>query len=391
MATTFIETPDATRDTKFWDSVIGTVVYDSTTTPKSGIASWKFGDAGVDQVNYLQSPAGVLADAGTRISCYVRINDLPSANAILLNVADATISTSIFSLILTTTGVLQVGEGNTPTQIGSNGGTLSTGVWYRLTFSFKITSTTVYSVKVYIDSVQSISVSNSTALEATGSSILLVGFSAFGVTGPGANKFANVQHIYIDNITDLSDPGDIRITSKRPNANGTTNGFTTQIGSGGSGYGTGHSPQVNEQPLSTTNGWSMIGAGSAITEEYNIENVSTGDVDITGQTIVDYTGWVYAKALVNETASIIVNNVTSNIALTSTITMFTKIAGSSTYPAGSGKDIGIITTTALTTVSLYECGIMVAYMAPTPATTAQINPAIQQLVNSGGFIGKVFV
>ncbi|WP_323162301.1 hypothetical protein, partial [Pseudomonas fluorescens] len=80
----------------------------------------------------------------------------------------------------------------------------------------------------------------------------------------------------VDDSSALTDPGNIWVAAKRPNANGTTNGFTTQIGSGGSGYGSGHSPQVNERALSTTNGWSMVGAGAAVTEEYNIESKSTG-------------------------------------------------------------------------------------------------------------------
>ena len=58
------------------------------------------------------------------------------------------------------------------------------------------------------------------------------------------------------------DPGAILVTAKRPFTNGTTeDGFTTQIGASGSGYGSGHTPQVNERPLSQTNGWSVIGAG----------------------------------------------------------------------------------------------------------------------------------
>ena len=48
--------------------------------------------------------------------------------------------------------------------------------------------------------------------------------------------------------------------------------------------------------------------------------------------------------------------------------MFTNAAGSTTYPAGSGSDIGEITTTALTTVSLYECGIVIAYIPAAVAT-----------------------
>ena len=182
---------------------------------------------------------------------------------------------------------------------------------------------------------------------------------------------------YIDNSNALTDPGNIWVTAKRPNANGTTNDFVTQIGIAGSGYGTGHSPQVNERALSTTNGWSIV-AVAATTEEYNIESAGTGDIDITGATIVDYVGWVYTSALISETGSIIVNNATSNISITSTNTMFTAVAGSTTYPAGTGTDIGEITSATATTVSLYECGIMIAYI---PAASTAIK-TVNDLANA---------
>jgi hypothetical protein len=175
----------------------------------------------------------------------------------------------------------------------------------------------------------------------------------------GANFVAYFSDIYVDNSTALTDPGDIRVTAKRPNANGTTNGWLVQIGSGGSGYGTGHSPQVNERALSTTNGWST--ALLSTTEEYSIENAATGDADLTGAAIVDFTGWVYAKASTAVTAQMILAGSNSNVSLTTTNTMFTKAAGSTTYPAGS-TDIGMISSGSAGTDSLYECGILVAYI-----------------------------
>jgi len=123
----------------------------------------------------------------------------------------------------------------------------------------------------------------------------------------------------------------------------------------------GHAPQVNERPLSQTNGWS-IAATAVKTEEYNIEGQTVGDINLSGATLVDYTGWVHAKALLAETGQIRVNNVDTNVSLTSTITTFTKIAGSTTYPAATGTDIGLLTSATVTTVSLYEAGIMFAYI-----------------------------
>jgi hypothetical protein len=255
-----------------------------------------------------------------------------------------------------------------------NGATvLTANTWYRVSLSYIITTSTNFGAKMYLNGNLEASTTNADGtLGAVTTSRAQIGLTNSSIDTWSVTPIMSVwvEDVYVDNRSDQTDCGDVNVTAKRPNANGTTNGFTTQIGSGGSSYGTGHSPQVNERPLSATNGWSMVGAGSAVTEEYNIESISTGDVDITGASIVDYSGWVYSKALTTETAQIIVNGVNSNISLTTTNTMFQQIAGSTTYPAGTGADIGEITATTLTTVSLFECGMVVAYI---PASASANN------------------
>lgn len=290
----------------------------------------------------------VIADSGGRFSFYIYLVALPAANASIISAGTP------FKIRLSTAGVIQLWN-QTPAQIGTDGSTLSTGRWYRISLSYTITSTTINRFELFVDGVSSISITNAT-IGSTGTANFTVG----NIDTDTSLNFRSSDH-YIDDSNSLTDTGDIWVTAKRPNANGNTNGFTTQIGSGSSGYGSGHSPQVNERAVSTTNGWSMIGAGSAITEEYNIENSSTGDINISSDTLVDFMGWVFASSLSSETGSIILAGVSSNISLTSSAKVFTKMAGSTTYPAG-GTDIGIITTTALTTVSLYECGVIIAYI-----------------------------
>ncbi|MGH7745429.1 MAG: hypothetical protein ACREQ5_11645, partial [Candidatus Dormibacteria bacterium] len=326
----------------------------------SHIKSLKFSTS-VNNVYVYKQAIG--ADSGGRISMYVYLNALPSAAASLFGMETVGDGSIVFQVQITSGGVLQLGNGGS-TQMGSNGSTLSTGTWYRLCLTWNITSSSVNTFKLFKGGTIDITVTNAT-LTGTGTSDLVVGTYGGITTFPDLR----VSDIYVDDSTGNTDPGNIWVTAKRPNANGTTNGYTTQIGSGGSSYGTGHSPQVNERPNSDTNGWSMVGAGSAITEEYNIESVSQGDINITSSTIVDYVGWVRSKSLASETAQIIVNGVSSNISLTSTTAFFTKVAGSTTYPAGSGSDIGEITSTDLTTVSLYEAGVIVAYV-PSVVTTA---------------------
>lgn len=319
--------------------------------------------ANSSNVNYTIN--NIISDSGGRISFYIYLVALPNSNtsiAVLLST-----NSSCLSIALSSAGVLFFTQGGlgTGTQVGSNGTIpLSTGIWYRISLAYTITSTVVNRFELFVNGSSCLSVTNGTLAFINTTRFL------FGNNAGNLTMNTRFSDIYADNSNSLTDTGDIWVTAKRPNANGTTNGFTTPIGAGGSGYGTGHSPQVNERPLSTTNGWSMVGAGSAVTEEYNIESKSTGDIIIQNYyNIVDYIGWASMSSLVGETVQMIVNGTNFSQAITSTITMYTKVAGSTTYPTGTGADIGIITDTSLTTVSLYECGILVAYiptLAPSP-------------------------
>ena len=377
MTTTFIEDSNAEQGKNLWTASNPTVTYDSTTARKSGPSSWKC-DSGAGNNTARVSRNSVAADAGTRFSGYFRPND----SSLGASVSIIDFHTSRLSVYLTTALVLNVVTNGGATVL-KTGSTLSSATWYRISVAYVITAVDNYTVKVWLDGVLDMTVTQADGnLSATGTNNLRVGWNQ----APGANKIINFQHIYVDDSSALTDPGDIRATSKRPNANGTTNGFDTQIGSGGSGYGSGHSPQVNERPLSTTNGWSVVGAGSAVTEEYNIENASTGDIDLTGATLVDYMGWVYAKPLVtNETGQIILNGATSNISLlAAAAAAFLKFAGSTTYPAGTGADIGVITSTDLITVQLFEAGIVFAYIPAVTAFDPTITVGSQGAARRGG-------
>ena len=317
--------------------------------------SIKFAPSGTN-ANY--TPSGVLSDSGSRISFYVYINALPSATASLFQGASSVLGNLTWNLRLTSGGVLQLWN-STTAQVGSNGATLSTGTWYRISLAYTMTSGTVNRFEIFSNGASTISVTNGTFTNTLTKSMRIGNISA------NSTLDIRISDIYIDNSSSLTDTGDIWVTAKRPVANGTTNGFTTQIGAGGSGYpasGGGHSPQVNERPLDTTNGWSMVGAGSAITEEYNIENAATGDINLSNATIVGYEGWVSASSLASESLNMILNGTNFSSTTNSVAKMFLATTTSATYPAGTGTDIGIITTTDLTTVSLYEAGIVVAYI-----------------------------
>ena len=308
---------------------------------------------------------GILADAGRRISVAIRLTAIPNSPLDIMGGANGNwyigvdanghliILNQAFSVVATGTSVISI---NTD---------------YRITIVYTITGVGVNSFSLLLNGAAEASATNINA--GTGDTGFGCGLNSSLSSVASNSVTCYYAHIYVDNGTtgDVVPSGkQLHVTSKRPVSNGTTNGFTTQIGTGGSGYGTGHSPQVNERPLNTANGWSMVGAGSAVTEEYTIEGAGVGDINITGATIIDSMGWVYASALAAETADIIVKGVSSAISLTSTNTAFLAAAGSTVYPAG-GTDVGIVTSTALTTVSLYECGVMVAY---TPAVASSPAP-----------------
>ena len=308
---------------------------------------------------FVASRNGVFADAGSRLSFWYYNVANPNATASICLIQDFDGANTVFSLRLTSAGVIQIWNGQSTGQIGTDGATISTGRWTRISLAYTITSTTINRFELFVDGTSSISITNAT-LTRTGTTLWNPGNAETNAT-----LDMRWSDLYVDDSSSLTDPGEIWVTAKRPFANGTANNFTTQIGAGGSGYGTGHAPQVNERALSTTNGWSMVGAGSAVTEEYTIEGASVGDIDITNFEIVDYGGWLYQGSLVSETATMVTGGSSSTYATGTSANMITSFRGSTTYPAG-GTDIGMITSTDLTTVSLYECGIMVAYIPSVP-------------------------
>lgn len=356
MATKFLEPGgDATFGKEFWETDIGTNTVVSDFVHGNHQRSFKI-------LGELRTRNSVLADSGTRISFYLYINALPSATNSLLTSLTSGGAARVFGLRITSGGVLQLWNGVTA-QIGSNGShTLTTGTWYRISLAYTITNSTTNRFELFVDGSSDISITNAT-LTNTGTSQISWG------NLEGSNTIdPRYSDLYVDDSNALTDPGNIWVTAKRPNANGATNDFTTQIGSGGSGYGSGHSPQVNERAVSTTNGWSVVSGGFGKIEEYTVESASTGDIDISGLSLVDYMGWVYAKTSSAVTAQIEVNASSSVISLTTTATVFTLMAGSTSYPSTS-QAIGLLTGTTGETISLYDCGIVIAYISVPPPNT----------------------
>lgn len=350
----------------------GTMTSDNTVF-RTGARSLKLA-VGVGAGNAFARASNVLADTGTQCSFDFQLAGLPpTVDANLVQGFPVTLGQNEFAITVTPSGVLRLATVSATAGTGST--VLAPNKWYRLCVSYFVTTSTKFQYVLYLQDlstgvITTECMSNTGTLPRTGALNIAIGLTQ--------SQWGNSKTIWIDNAyisiggaSSVSQPdtGDVEVTYKRTLTNGLVNGFTTQIGVGGSGYGTGHAPQVNEQPLSQTNGWSMVGAGAAVSETYNVEAIEVGNIDLRDYPIVDWGSWVFAKSAASETAQQIVGGASSSIALTSTATMFQKYAGSTTYPAGLGTDVGLITDTSLTTVSLYEAGVLIAFRRIAPTTS----------------------
>jgi len=350
---------DATTDTSMASTTSGTVTVDAVTF-HTGPNSYKIGTgAATGQFNR----TNVLADAGRRCSIWYNFPDAtPATNTFITLFEDSAGATNVIRMRLNTTGKLEM---LSTASLGSEGATvLSDNTWTRIGVSYTISGTTA-NITVRIN--------GNTELTLTGVTLANASTNRLSIRTNVSTTTFFTDDIWCDDGTDLGDPGDIRVTAKRPISNGTTNEFTTEVGAGPApnGIGTGHAPNVSERPLSTTYGWAL-NKSDIKTEEYNIQTISAGDVDITGLTIKGVLGWVRADANPTpENGSIMLQGSSSGtIALTSTAATFFKI-GSATYPAGTGTDIGLVTDTTANIDSLYEAGIVIGYLNGAAAACVQ--------------------
>ena len=277
----FIACASATYGTEMWDVTTGAVTADSTVL-RRGTRSWNFSTSSPAASAFV-TKQGVCSDAGGRVSAWVRFASVsPAANSpfvVLVNAA----GTAIVQLALTTGGKLNI---NPVGATSVNGTTiLKTNVWYRVTMTWVLTSTTVFEVRAYLSGAQeAVSKNNGTMTNVSSNGFRLVSNSA-----AGANFVMNADDAYCDDGIDLSDTGNIGVTAKLPNANNTNN-FNTAVGAAPANRWT----NVNERPDSTTNGWEETTV-TATQENYGIESAKQGDYDITNFNLVARMAWILSK------------------------------------------------------------------------------------------------
>lgn len=354
---------DHTQGLEPWTTTGGTVASD-TGQAHSGPRSIKCTTDGTGSTAYVVRNTGLWSGTTGRLSIWIRLggtagtpSQMPTAEAAIIGIQD-TFSTST-KVNLRTDGKLSLVSQGSTTATGST--VLTTGTWYQLTLAWTYTSYTTTEWRLYIGSSLEASLSNPTIASFIGAPS---GFSAGWLAFHGvAAMRMYLDDIYCDDGSHSDGyPGAICVTAKLPSVD---NGgvFDTAVGASpgaGSRY-----TNVNERPLSVTNGWQQAGS-SQVDESYAIQGAATGDVDLTGKTIVGRMSWAYWKfgAGTQGTAQIWDNGARTNLTGVTSNTYAYHCSTSSSYPSDAAA-VGIRSGGNSADTFLYECGMLLAYLPST--------------------------
>lgn len=201
---------------------------------------------------------------------------------------------------LDTSGRLVLTNSN-PTVRGTGTTTLSANTWYRISLGINWTNSTTNHLKLYLDGNLEIDITNQTF------NLSQFGWTSRNPSAAAAGHQNYYRHIYVDDGTDMADPGEVTVTAKLPNSTNADN-FTTVIGTCANHYDC-----VNERPLSEAKGFSQLTNTSQVAQSFGVQNAATGDYDISGRTILARLAWVNAKKG-TETAAPSATLLTSNSA-----------------------------------------------------------------------------
>jgi hypothetical protein len=338
---------DATEDISFYNSSSGTVTSDTTTFYTSP-ASLKLDTGAGATVAYVEK-TNVLNDTGSRLSFRFKINTLPAVDAgNMISVSTGAGAANVWTIQLQSTGKINLNPVGATNSSGTT--VLTTNTWNRISINYVITSTTVYQIQLYLNGVLE-AIANAGTLTRTGSNT----FRIVAAAAWGANRVLNVDDIYIDNGTNLVDPGDIRVTAKLPTTR-THTGYSTLVGSGA----------VNERPASAANARKAPNSGATVTEGYDIQSAATGDNNILG-TIRGYSCWTLTKTdAVGVNAVVMLqcngfNGSDLGAVLTVNDLIFTSIVTTTDYPTASPMVGQSSLSVAGELPQVEDLGIIVAY------------------------------
>ncbi len=216
-ATTIFMEPgtDATQDLTFWGTAVtsGVNVNTTNTVSHTGPRSIRINTTAGAGEGYLNTSTGVLTNTGRRISFWWRADQI--VNSTLMYSVNSSNSAVIFALKIAS-GVFQINPVGASTVSGTF--TPAANTWYRVSISYTITNSTTWTIKVYVNGVLDITASSNGTLTTTATSIFRIMCNS-----ATANLNFWFDDIYIDDGSDFSDTGGIRVTAKRPVANGAFN------------------------------------------------------------------------------------------------------------------------------------------------------------------------
>ena len=347
----------ATGGTHLYDRVTGAPVWDTTIKPSGPYShsSLKL----VPDSNIGRKSISV--DPG-RLSFYWRTDALPSGTPEPIATLDNGLGSALGTLAITSAGVLQWQAAGAGTTDGTR--SLSVNTFYRITISWLMAvGADDLDVAIYVDGVNELTLFN----QFTNGQTSLTSFLLFGGDSSGSNANRWISHLYIDDLGDLTDPGDVRCVAKFPTAVNEDQFDTT----GGTGA-------VNERPLSETNYRQQAGSSQA-RQNYGLESAESGDIDISRLLVLGCMGWLWVKkssAIGAGSPSITVDGIDYSISIPgSTPTGVVKGVTQSVYPSAAAA-IGLVTGGTSVDYFLYECGVVIAVVDPVFPTSGLIADAV---------------
>lgn len=238
---------------------------------------------------------------------------------------------------------------------------LAVNTWNRISFGYVQNGANDLSLNLYVNSILELSISDANAT-ATAMFNLRYGW----LDNPGADHLCWFDQIYIDDGDDLSDPvfgaefRPPRCTAKLP-ATVNENTWNTTVGTGA----------INERPLSTANHMKET-RNLLLRQTYTLETDDEGDIDISGETLLGYMGWAWAKLSSSsfDNVGLVVNDVEidrtgfaiQNDADVAPV-LFRAPITSVVYPSDAAG-IGMISNEFIADTLMYECGVVQVYLGP---------------------------
>lgn len=232
---------------------------------------------------------------------------------------------------------------------------LDIDTWYRISLGYVYRDVDDLDMKLYVNGIEELSVVGASTGEV---SLLTNPHLHYGwLITPGIDHRCWFDQLYIDDGDDLSDCGNKLMTAKLSAAVNENNWNTT----GGTGA-------VNERPLSETNYIKETEGIARVRQSYTLQTAATGDVDVSGETLVGHMGWAWATVSgTGEPVDLILNNVlidrTAAFSTGGVPLLLTAAVASASYPSHAAG-IGMRNAPELLDTFMYECGAIVAYEGP---------------------------